>query len=153
VILLLDPSIGPVRVHPAVERTNEVYRESGVAVPQMPDHGEAAGSLVIAPPWARGTSWMRQFRETSTAFASGWMRIRGTRRRRSLDRGFAISDHADWPALLTAIDNSGAETVLATHGYTAPLIRWLREQGRNAEALETRFGDELEPEPGAEVGS
>ena len=70
------------------------------------------------------------------------MRIRGTRRRRSLDRGFVLSDHADWPELLAAIDATGAETVWVTHGYRAPLVRWLREKGWQARALETRFEGE-----------
>ncbi len=76
--------------------------------------------------------------------ASGWMRIRGTRRRRSLDRGFAISDHADWPGLLSAIDATQAETVWVTHGYRAPLARWLEERGRRVEIVNTRIEEEEE---------
>ena len=68
--------------------------------------------------------------------ASGWMRIRGTRRRRALDRGFVLSDHADWPGLLRAIDATGAENVWVTHGYRAPLARWLAEHGTRAEAID-----------------
>jgi putative mRNA 3-end processing factor len=70
------------------------------------------------------------------------MRIRGTRRRRSIDRGFVLSDHADWPGLQQAIDESGAECVLVTHGYRGPLVRWLEEQGKQARALETLFDGE-----------
>ncbi|HWF19286.1 MAG TPA: DNA ligase-associated DEXH box helicase, partial [Verrucomicrobiae bacterium] len=82
----------------------------------------------------------------------GWMQIRGTRRRRSLDRGFVLSDHADWTGLLETIDATGAETVWATHGYTAQLARWLREHGRNAEAIETRFQGEVEEEEAERTG-
>jgi len=85
---------------------------------------------------------MRKFGPVSTAFASGWMRLRGARRRESLDRGFVLSDHADWPGLLSAIDSTGAEQVFVTHGYRAPLVRWLEEHGRAARALETRFDGE-----------
>src|SRR5262249_35811068 len=95
------------------------------------------------------TPWARRFGSASTALVSGWMRIRGTRRRRSLDRGFVLSDHADWPALLRAIDESGAETVWVTHGYRAPLVRWLQEHGREARSVDTRFeGDQDETAEG-----
>jgi putative mRNA 3-end processing factor len=68
--------------------------------------------------------------------ASGWMRIRGPRRRRALDRGFVLSDHADWPGLLSAIDATGAETVWVAHGYRGPLVRWLEERGKYAQAID-----------------
>jgi putative mRNA 3-end processing factor len=92
---------------------------------------------------------MRRFGALSTGFASGWMRIRGARRRRSLDRGFVLSDHADWPGLLSAIDATGASQVWVTHGYRLPLVRWLEEKGLAAKAVETRFEGEQD-EAGAE---
>jgi putative mRNA 3-end processing factor len=106
--------------------------------------------MIIAPPSTDGSTWARRFGPQSTAFASGWMAIRGTRRRRAVDRGFAISDHVDWPSLLSAIDATSAERVWATHGYTAVLVRWLREHGREALAIETRYEGEREdaPDPG-----
>src|SRR5215467_10562795 len=82
---------------------------------------------------------MRKLGDLSTAFASGWMQIRGARRRRSIDRGFVLSDHADWPGLLGAIRATGAERVWVTHGYTAVLARWLQEKGLKARALQTQF--------------
>ena len=97
-------------------------------------------ALVIAPGSPDDSPWLRKFGERSTAFASGWMQVRGPRRRRSLDRGFALSDHAAWDGLLASISATGAERIWATHGYTAPLVRWLREMGKNAEAIATRFG-------------
>jgi putative mRNA 3-end processing factor len=126
----IDTSIGPIAVHPAVERYSRIYREQGVALATA----AASGSLLIAPPGVgqRGA-------RVSTAMVSGWMRIRGTRRRRSLDRGFVLSDHADWPELLRAIDATGAETVWVTHGYRAPLVRWLQEHGRQAVAVEAHY--------------
>ncbi|MGA2742816.1 MAG: DNA ligase-associated DEXH box helicase, partial [Bryobacteraceae bacterium] len=91
---------------------------------------------------------MRRFSPFSTGFASGWMRIRGARRRRSLDRGFVLSDHADWQGLMTAIRESGASRVWVTHGYRAPLVQWLTQQGIEAQAIETRFeGEQDEGEP------
>ena len=139
---------------------NRVYRASGVDLPETQYPGDAAKgydwtrALVIAPPSAQGSTWMRRFGTVSTAFVSGWMRIRGTRRRRSIDRGFVLSDHADWPGLQQAIHESGSECVLVTHGYRQPMVRWLQEQGREARALETHFEgerDETEDETRADA--
>ena len=143
----VDRSIGPVYTHGAVERLTGIYRDEGVSLPET-THAAAAGerdwsrALIIAPPLANGTPWMRRFGTLSTGFASGWMRIRGARRRRSLDRGFVLSDHADWPALLSTIDATGASRVWVTHGYRPPLVRWLREKGLDALGVETRFEGE-----------
>ena len=133
---------GPVFAHEAIERYSRVYRESGVALPG--NAFDCRGALILAPTSSQGTPWLRQFGSVSTAFASGWMRIRGARRRRSLDRGFVLSDHADWDGLLQAIRETGASRVLATHGHRGPLARWLREQGLDAEPLETRVREEAE---------
>jgi putative mRNA 3-end processing factor len=70
------------------------------------------------------------------------MQIRGVRRRRAVDRGFALSDHADWPGLLKAISATGARRVFVTHGYSEPLVRWLCERGLEAQTLVTRFAGE-----------
>jgi putative mRNA 3-end processing factor len=103
-----------------------------------------AGELILAPPSAGGSTWMRRFGPAGTAFASGWMRVRGTRRRRGFDRGFVISDHADWPDLLRTIAETGAERVLTTHGASESLARYLREGGLAAEPLATPFTGEME---------
>lgn len=147
---------GPIFCHGAVERMNRVYRASGVQLAETGNPLEAPRSydwtraLVIAPPSAQGSPWMKRFGAVSTALVSGWMRIRGTRRRKSIDRGFVISDHADWPGLQQAIHDTGAESVLVTHGYRAPMVRWLSEQGKQAAALDTRFEDEPKDEAEAE---
>jgi putative mRNA 3-end processing factor len=99
------------------------------------DKAHLAKALVLAPPSADNPAWMRRFKDPSRAFASGWMRIRGHRRRRVVDRGFVLSDHADWDGLVSTITASGAESVHLTHGYAPELARWLREQGLSAEAL------------------
>jgi putative mRNA 3-end processing factor len=137
-------------VHGAIDALLDAYRDEGVrfapTVPVGPRRkGESfAGELIIAPPWAFGSPWLRRFGDAGTAFASGWMRVRGNRRRRGFERGFVLSDHADWPALLRTIEQTGARRVLATHGYSDTLARYLRETGMQAEPLETRFGDEAE---------
>ena len=146
-LALLDPAIGPIYTHGAVEGFNQIYREQGITLaPTTPVDGGGpwARALVVAPPSAHGSLWERRFGARSTAFASGWMRIRGTRRRRSLDRGFVFSDHADWSGLLRAIEATGAQSVWVTHGYRAPMVRWLTERGLQALSVETRF-EEAEP--------
>lgn len=158
----LDPSIGPVFCHGAVEKLNAAYRAAGISLPPTSYAGNAsnrsawARGIVVAPPSAHGTPWARKFGPSSTAFASGWMTIRGTRRRRAVDRGFVLSDHADWPGLLDAIAATGAEAVWATHGYSAVLVRWLRERGTDAQVIATRFEGEqdtpAEPNDGPEQG-
>lgn len=132
VLARLDPANGPIWLHPEVERYCAIYRAQGVPLPASA--GLSAATLRIVPPGSeeRGA-------RLSTALASGWMRIRGTRRRRSLDRGFVWSDNADWPSLLRVIDETGAASVWVTHGFRAPLVRWLEEHGRQARAVETRF--------------
>lgn len=149
----IDPAIGPIVCHGAVEPLNRLYREAGVFLPPTATVGEAeatkrgksnayAGSLIIAPPSAAGSPWMRRFGDYSDAFASGWMRLRGTRRRRGVDRGFVLSDHADWPALQEAIAASRAERVIVTHGQVATMVRWLRQNGLDARAFTTEYGDD-----------
>lgn len=148
IIAGVDPAIGPIFTHGAVERLNRLYREQGVALPQTHYAAEVARStdwtraLIVAPPSCNGSPWMRRFGRISTGFASGWMRIRGARRRRSIDRGFILSDHADWPELLRAIESTSAEKIWVTHGYRAPLVRWLSEKGLEAQAIDTRFEGE-----------
>ncbi|MGP3790901.1 ligase-associated DNA damage response exonuclease [Pseudomonas sp. B392_1p] len=145
----IDASIGPLLVHGAVEPLNAVYRAAGVSLPVTQYAGDfrkndpaLRQALVIAPPSAGGSTWMRRFGDCSDAFASGWMLLRGTRRRRGVDRGFALSDHADWPGLLWAIEQTGAERVMVTHGQVEPLVRYLCEQGLDARAFATEYGEE-----------
>lgn len=153
----LDPTIGPIVCHGAVETLNRVYREAGVTLPpthkvsEVEDRTVLRQALVLAPPSAAGTPWLRRFPDHSDAFASGWMQLRGTRRRRGVDRGFVVSDHADWPGLLWAIDATGAERVIVTHGQTQPLVRWLCEEaGLDAQTFETEYGDEEHDVPADE---
>ncbi len=145
----VDGSIGPIFTHGMVEHFNRDYRASGVDLAKVQPVSVAQGvdwsqALIIAPPAAHNTPWTRRFGTLSTGFASGWMRIRGTRRRRSVDRGFVLSDHADWPGLVQAIRATGAEHVWVTHGYSAVMARWLQEQGLVARALSTRYEGEQE---------
>lgn len=144
----LDPATGPILLHGAVEKLVACYRQAGITLPAAKYAGiapkeEFKRAIVLAPPSANGTPWVRRFGDFAAALASGWMAIRGARRRRAVDRGFVLSDHADWPGLLAAIDATEAEEVWVTHGYTSPLTRWLNERGWKTRALATRFEGEL----------
>ncbi len=157
----LDAATGPIVCHGAVEPINRGYRAAGVPLPdtlmvsEVPDKSLLRRALVLCPGSALGSPWIRRFGDFSDAFASGWMQVRGQRRRGGHDRGFVLSDHADWPGLLQAIGGTGAERVIVTHGQVPVLVRYLQEQGLQAEAFETEYGDEHETraETRAEAGA
>ena len=134
----------------------QAYRQTGVSLPatthvaSAPAGSDWSRALILAPMSARGTVWTRRFGAVSTGMASGWMRIRGTRRRRAIDRGFVLSDHADWPGLQHAIHETGAEKVGVTHGYVGVLTHWLRERGLDARPIATPFHGEDEDEGSAQ---
>ena len=137
---LMRLSSETVYLHGSMTQLVKLYREAGVAmlptdaVGNQPKFFDWRGRLLLAPPGAGGTPWMRRFRPHSTALVSGWM-CADSRRRQAYDRGFALSDHADWPSLLRTIQQTGARRVLAMHGNTEALVAWCREQGIDAAAL------------------
>ena len=140
-----------VLLHGAVETVTRHYRAAAVPmtpsrpVSDLPRSDTLAGRLVLAPPSAHRSSWMRRFRSPQTGFASGWMAVRGARRRRGYERGFVLSDHADWPGLIQTVRQSGARKVYVTHGQSDVLARYLREiEGIEAEPLETLFEGEAD---------
>jgi putative mRNA 3-end processing factor len=151
----VDAGIGPIITHGAVEPLNKAYREAGVVLPETRTMSEITHNddfkrcLVLCPPSARGglggTPWIKRFEPYSDAFASGWMLLRGARRRGGYDRGFVLSDHADWPGLHGAIAATGAERVIVTHGNMPVMVRYLQERGLQAESFQTEYGgDALE---------
>ncbi|MFT4099832.1 MAG: ligase-associated DNA damage response exonuclease [Burkholderiaceae bacterium] len=141
-------AIGSIVVHGAIDALNDAYRAAGVRlarcerVDAAKRRGDYRRALVLAPPSAQGSPWLRRFDDHSDAFASGWMQLRGTRRRRGVDRGFVMSDHADWPGLQEAIAATGASRVFVTHGYVDVMVRWLNERDVAAQGFSTDYGDD-----------
>lgn len=149
----VDHSIGPTLTHGAISKTNEILHEQkiiinkSIAVTKEIDVKSLPGALVIAPPSVLGSAWLKKFGPVSEAVASGWMRLRGVRRRRNAERGFILSDHADWKGLLQAVRATGAENIYTTHGYTDVFARYLNDLGYNAEIVSTEFtGETLDQE-------
>lgn len=147
----VDASIGPLFAHGAIWNVTEVIRQQypklfsplqkvSADIPKK----DLVGSLVLAPPSAAGSPWINRFQPYRIGYASGWMSLRGIRRRRGADRGFILSDHADWPALQQAVQATGAKRIIVTHGFTAVFSRWLQEQGYEAQEAKTTYGNEEE---------
>ncbi|MEO0469624.1 MAG: DNA ligase-associated DEXH box helicase, partial [Bacteroidota bacterium] len=145
----VDASIGPIYTHGAVENTNEVLRQHGLnlqastQIRRETTKADLRKALIIAPPSAANSNWVKRFMPFSLGMASGWMQLRGARRRRAADRGFVLSDHADWDGLNEAVFATGAEQVFVTHGYSEIYSRYLREQGLDAKVVQTEFEGEV----------
>ncbi|TKB96764.1 ligase-associated DNA damage response exonuclease [Pedobacter cryophilus] len=149
IIKHLDPAIGTIYTHGAVDNLNRILEKTGLELPPtkriISDTNKSLfkGNIVVAPPSAIGSPWMKRFLPYSVAICSGWMQLRGTRRRKSADRGFVLSDHADWAGLNQAIKETGAENVYVTHGYKSAFAKWLRENLHiNAVEVDTLYEGE-----------
>ncbi len=144
----LDPSIGRIYTHGAIENMTEVIRTlvdlpATSLLTRDTKKEDLKGNLVLAPPSAHGSTWIRKMVPYVTASASGWMTFRGARRRSAIDRGFVLSDHCDWQGLLQAIEATGAEKIISTHGYADIFSRYLREQGYDARTEKTQYEGDL----------
>lgn len=150
VLKAVEEVTGNIYVHGAVYNVHQALLQAGWPLPAVKritpevtkeDH---KGSVVIAPPSADGTPWMRRFAPYSVGICSGWMQVRGHQRRRNADEGFALSDHADWNGLLQAVKATGAQKVYVTHGFQSVFSRYLAELGIEAAEVKTEFGTEDE---------
>lgn len=143
----LDTNIGKIYTHGAIENMNEVIRTLVDLPPteritRETKKEELKGNIVVAPPSAHGSPWLRKMVPYVTASASGWMTFRGARRRRAIDKGFVLSDHCDWQGLLQSIKETGAHKIICTHGYTDIFSRFLREQGYDARTEQTQYEED-----------
>lgn len=148
VLNMLDDNIGPIFIHGALQKPIDAYRLAGIKLPktrlvsEAPRDVDFGRAMILAVPSAHGTSWLNRFRIRSTAMVSGWMQVRGNRRRRSMDRGYVLSDHADWNALIKTVHEVSPEEVWVTHGFADIFSRHLRDLGWNAAPLQTEFQGE-----------
>jgi len=148
VLSSLDPAIGAIYCHGAVHTVNEIFQKQGKLegdfryLSNDVKKEELLGSLVVAPPSAVGSSWASKLKPLSVGIGSGWMMIRGSKRRQNVDRGFILSDHADWQGLNDAVKQTGAENIVCTHGYTDTFSQWLNYNGYNAITEKTLFEGE-----------
>ncbi len=153
VLQAIEKVTDKILVHGAIWNVHETLVSAGWKLPAVKritfetSKEELKGSVVIAPPSADGTPWMKKFSPHSVGVCSGWMQVRGHARRRNVDAGFAMSDHADWKGLLQAVKATGAEKVYATHGFTAAFSRYLNEIGIEAGEVKTEFGNDEEEAP------
>ena len=146
----LPESVGPIFTHSTIEAVLNVMRNQGVSLKNtipVNEHltrADLLNGVIIAPPAVQNSNWLKKFEPIRNGVVSGWMALRGARRRRNADKGFVLSDHADWEGLNEAISLTGAENIFVTHGYTDILSKWLIDKGLNAQPLETNFeGDEV----------
>ena len=146
----LPESVGPIFTHSTIEAVLNVMRNQGVSLKNtipVNEHltrADLLSGVIIAPPAVQNSNWLKKFEPIRNGVVSGWMALRGARRRRNADKGFVLSDHADWEGLNEAISLTGAENIFVTHGYTDILSKWLIDKGLNAHPLETNFeGDEV----------
>lgn len=145
ILKYLNPENGPVFLHGAIWNSNQALMANGVILPYADKVAETTprqqyeNALILAPPSAAGSPWLKKLAPYRTAACSGWMNIRGARRRRAMDTGFVLSDHADWDGLNYAISATEAEEIILTHGFTHSFARYLTDKGLNAKVLETDF--------------
>jgi putative mRNA 3-end processing factor len=152
IINKLDLSIGNIYTHGAVDNINKLYEQHIGKLPAYKridwetNTKALDGAIIVAPPSAAGTPWLRKLQPYKLAFCSGWMQLRGARRRRGADKGFIMSDHCDWEQLNTAVTGTGAENIYVTHGYKSIYAKWLEATyGLNAKEVDTLYtGEEIE---------
>lgn len=148
----LEPLQQTVYVHGAVWNMQQALLSTGIALPPVeritPETPKEVfkSAIIIAPPSADGSPWMKRFTPYAVGVCSGWMQVRGNMRRRNADAGFALSDHADWPGLLSAVKATGAEKVFVTHGFQSAFSRYLNETGIWSAEVKTEYGGEEETE-------
>lgn len=149
----LDATIGPVFLHGAVANVNGALATIGRGFPgeritAETDRRALKGAAIVAPPSALGSPWLKKMTPYRIAMCSGWMQLRGARRRKGVDRGFILSDHCDWDQLNRAVAATGAEHAYVTHGYETQFARWLREQhGIQATEVHLQGAEVAEDEP------
>ncbi len=144
----LERGIGPVYAHGSIETINQVLRRQGINLPSVAklDLGQnvARNSLILAMPSIIYSPILKDVQPYSIAAASGWMSLRGARKAPNIDKGFVLSDHADWNQLIQSVKETGAQKIFLTNnGYSSAFSRWLVENGYDVTEIATKFTGEI----------
>lgn len=137
-------------VHGAVWNVQEAFLQNGEQLPSVTrvvqgmDKSMFKNAVIVAPSGAENSSWIKKFAPYNLGICSGWMQVRGNQRRKNADRGFVLSDHADWKGLNSAVEATGAQKVYVTHGFQSVFSKYLNEKGIAAEEVKTNYGNETE---------
>lgn len=148
ILQAISPITNKIYVHGAIWNTHQVLLNNGIQLPVVQritnetNKADLKGAVIIAPPGAEDSPWTKRLPSFRTATCSGWMQVRGQARRSSSDMGFALSDHADWNGLLSAVKATGASKVFVTHGFQSVFSRYLNEIGIEAAEVITQYGEE-----------
>ncbi|MCK7590888.1 ligase-associated DNA damage response exonuclease [Subsaxibacter sp. CAU 1640] len=149
-IMKLMEGVDQLFVHSAIHNLNNAIERSGIQLPESTlleyDFKKEVlqNKIVILPPALLGSRLLKKIPNAATAICSGWMQIRGNRRWKAVDAGFAVSDHADWNGLLSAVKATEAEKVYVTHGSQATFSKYLNEIGIESYEVKTEYGIEEE---------
>ena len=123
-----------IHTHSSIYKMNNCYKKLGINIidtkkfDKNKNFEDLKGSLILLPPALNKSSFLKNLKNIQTGFASGWMSIRALRRRSGYDKGFSISDHADWMAILNTIKESEAKNIFFHHGDYETLNRYLKEK-------------------------
>lgn len=147
-IMKLMEGVDKMYVHSAIHNLNNAIEGSGIALPKTElltydfKKEDLQNRIVIVPPALLGSKLLKKIPNAATAICSGWMQIRGNRRWQAVDAGFAVSDHADWNGLLSAVKATEAEKVYVTHGSQATFSKYLNEIGIPSAEVKTEYGND-----------
>lgn len=130
IIKHLDSEIGKILCHPTTAQNNIALQAAGfnfgnweIYNPLVP----CKGAAIICPPASITDSFLKKMHPYRSISCSGWMALRGARKWGNLDRGFVLSDHADFKELIIACKESESENIYVTHGYTKTFSQYINE--------------------------
>lgn len=133
----IDPEIGPIVVDDSIDNMNQIIRDMGLKLPITQDIrslsiNEKKEALILTSSYSLKNGWLNQAKPYALAEASGWMKI-DRFRRGYIDRGFVLSDHADWDSLNQVVKDTEAKEVYVMHGFTKQFAAWLNKNGIKAQ--------------------
>ena len=142
----------PIYIHGSLRALCDYYAGEGIGLGELRNatveegkKASFAGEIVLGPPSAFSSPWIRRFGDPLVSFASGWMQIRQRMKQRGVELPLVISDHCDWDELTTTIRETGAGEIWVTHGREEALVRWCELNQRRARPLHlVGYEDEVE---------